>query len=102
MNHHKALGYVAPLLVLAAYCMRGMAALRIVGIASNLAFMAYGALAEIGPVLLLHAVLLPINVCRLVQTLRVGRREECANGPSYNPPPWRPSRAATTKIRFAC
>ena len=36
-------------------------------IASNIAFIAYGGLADVGPVLLLHVLLLPINVFRLVQ-----------------------------------
>jgi CRP/FNR family cyclic AMP-dependent transcriptional regulator len=39
--------------------------LRCVAIASNLAFIAYGALADLGPVLVLHLLLLPVNVGRL-------------------------------------
>ena len=70
MDAYEAIGYLASGLVLATFCMRGMVALRIVAITSNIAFFAYGALAEIGPVLLLHLVLLPINVWRLGQTLR--------------------------------
>jgi hypothetical protein len=59
--------------VLAAFCMRDMAALRLLAIASNLAFIAYGALAGLGPVLLLHLVLLPVNVCRLCGSRRLSR-----------------------------
>lgn len=69
MNTHEAIGYLASLLVLATFCMHGMVALRLVAIASNIAFFAYGALAGIGPVLMLHLVLLPINVWRLIQAL---------------------------------
>jgi hypothetical protein len=58
-------GYLASALVLATFCMRDMVALRWMAIASNLAFIAYGALAELGPVLVLHLLLLPINVLRL-------------------------------------
>lgn len=61
------LGYVASLLVLLTFCMRGMVALRVLAIASNLAFIGYAALAGIHPVLLLHAALLPMNAWRLVE-----------------------------------
>lgn len=69
MTAHEAIGYLASLLVLATFCMRGMVALRLVAIASNLAFFAYGALAEIGPILMLHFVLLPTNIWRLIQAV---------------------------------
>jgi hypothetical protein len=65
MNVIQLIGYSASALVLATFCMRDMAALRCVAIASNLAFIAYGALADIGPVLVLHLLLLPVNVVRL-------------------------------------
>jgi hypothetical protein len=61
------LGWLAAGLVLATFCMRGMAALRLTAIASNLAFMAYGASSGIAPVLTLHALLLPLNLLRLCQ-----------------------------------
>lgn len=67
MDLQDAVGYLASALVLATFCMRDMAALRVLAIASNLAFIAYGALAGIGPVLLLHALLLPLNAVRLAQ-----------------------------------
>ena len=65
MSAIEATGYLASALVLAAFCMRDMVALRCTAIASNLAFIAYGALAGLGPVLVLHLLLLPINVLRL-------------------------------------
>lgn len=61
------LGYAAGALVLAAFGMRDMRALRLTAIASNLAFAAYGAWAGIEPVLVLHALLLPLNLLRLAQ-----------------------------------
>jgi CRP/FNR family transcriptional regulator, cyclic AMP receptor protein len=67
-------GYLASLLVLTAFCMRGIVSLRVAAIASNLAFIVYAALSGIEPVLLLHALLLPVNVYRLVQALRLERR----------------------------
>jgi hypothetical protein len=58
-------GYAAALAVLATFLMRSMVPLRLVAILSNLLFLAYGYLAHIHPVLLLHAALLPINIARL-------------------------------------
>jgi CRP/FNR family transcriptional regulator, cyclic AMP receptor protein len=60
------IGYLASALVLATFSMRGMVALRCMAIASNLAFIAYGALAGLAPVLVLHLLLLPVNVQRLM------------------------------------
>ena len=77
MNPHEVIGYLASLLVLATFCMRDMVSLRLVAIASNVAFMAYGALAEIGPVLMLHCVLLPTNVWRLIQTVQDEQAKGC-------------------------
>src|SRR5499433_1072462 len=60
-------GFAAAGLVLATFCMRSMSALRWVAIASNVAFIAYGYLGNLAPVLLLHVLLLPVNICRLAQ-----------------------------------
>lgn len=65
MSRTDLIGYLASALVLAAFCMRDMVALRWMAIASNVAFIVYGALADLGPVLVLHLLLLPINVLRL-------------------------------------
>ena len=67
-----AIGFAAAGLVLATFCARSMHALRWVAIASNLAFIAYGYLGHLAPVLLLHMLLLPVNVYRLAQ-LRSGQ-----------------------------
>jgi hypothetical protein len=72
------LGYAAAGLVLTTFCMRDMTALRCMAIASNLAFIAYGALAGLGPVLGLHLLLLPVNVLRLVDAGRCTRRDAAA------------------------
>ncbi len=60
-------GYVAASLVLATFCMRSMGALRLIALISNFAFIAYGYLAGLMPVLILHVVLLPVNAFRLLQ-----------------------------------
>lgn len=81
MNAYEPIGYLASLLVLATFSMRDMVSLRVVAIASNIAFIAYGALAEISPVLLLHVVLLPVNMLRLAESVRsvLRCRAEAAN-----------------------
>ena len=47
-------------------CCQGRA-LRLCALAANSAFIAYGAMAHLWPVLALHAVLVPINAWRLSQ-----------------------------------
>jgi hypothetical protein len=61
------IGYAASALVLLAFSLRSLVALRGVAIASNVAFIAYASAAHLQPVLVLHAALLPINVWRLGQ-----------------------------------
>ena len=61
------IGYVASALVLAAFSMRSMRWLRVTAIASNVAFIAYAAVGRMPPILILHSVLLPMNIVRLVQ-----------------------------------
>lgn len=60
-------GFVAASLVLATFSLRSMSALRYTAIVSNIAFIAYGYLGELMPILLLHGLLLPMNVLRLAQ-----------------------------------
>jgi hypothetical protein len=64
-----ALGYAASASVLATFCMNRMVPLRVVAICSNVLFAAFGGLAHINPVLVLHVILLPINTVRLIQVL---------------------------------
>jgi CRP/FNR family transcriptional regulator, cyclic AMP receptor protein len=65
------LGFLAAGLVLATFCMKRLVPLRAVAIASNLAFILYGYSAGIKPVLVLHLILLPVNLFRLLQALPV-------------------------------
>jgi CRP/FNR family cyclic AMP-dependent transcriptional regulator len=67
-NHlFGAIGYVASALVLATFSMKSLRSLRITAIASNLAFIAYAALGNMPPILILHTILLPLNIVRLIQ-----------------------------------
>jgi hypothetical protein len=69
----EVVGYAAASAVLASFLMRSMVPLRLVAILSNILFLSYGYLADIAPVLVLHAALLPINVARLAITQRDGK-----------------------------
>jgi hypothetical protein len=59
------LGYAASCAVLLTFLMRDMVSLRLVAILSNILFVAFAYTQHIHPVLLLHAVLLPVNLWRL-------------------------------------
>ena len=63
-------GFFAGSLVLATFCMRTMLWLRTIAIVSNIAFISYGVLAELTPIYVLHALLLPMNLMRFVEHIR--------------------------------
>jgi hypothetical protein len=74
MQWIEAFGYVGALMTLATFSMKTMLHLRMVGIVANLAFITYGVLDHVYPVLLLHMTLLPLNVWRLWQLLQMTRQ----------------------------
>jgi CRP/FNR family cyclic AMP-dependent transcriptional regulator len=67
MSWLEAVGYLASILVLCTFYMKTMLPLRGCAIASNLAFITYGFFGGIYPVLVLHLVLLPLNIKRLLE-----------------------------------
>ena len=70
----EAMGFFASALVLLTFTMKDMRMLRIIAIFSNVAFIAYGALDWLPPVLCLHLLLLPLNLLRLKEVLnRAGK-----------------------------
>jgi CRP/FNR family transcriptional regulator, cyclic AMP receptor protein len=71
MNLPEIVGYIAAGLVLATFSMRTMIPLRLLGISSNVAFIAYGLMASLAPVVALHAILLPLNIYRFVEMRRL-------------------------------
>jgi len=73
MNWLNFLGYAASATVFVTFCMKTMIPLRMLAIASNVLFCAYGYLDHIYPVLILHLALLPINTIRLIQIQRLIR-----------------------------
>jgi len=63
-------GCVASTLVLFTFVAKDMRLLRTVAILSNLAFITYGTIEWLPPVLFLHMVLLPLNAVRLAEIAR--------------------------------
>ena len=78
MSWVEAAGYFASALVFTTFCMKTMIPLRLAAIGSNVAFIAYGIAGHIYPVLMLHAVLFPLNLWRTVEMMRLVRRVEAA------------------------
>lgn len=70
MHWADLLGYLASGLVVLTFYMDDMISLRIAAIFSNIAFLAYGISLGLGPVVLLHGILLPLNLWRLRQARR--------------------------------
>ena len=74
------LGYAAAASVLATFCMSTMVPLRVIAIGSNVLFASFGAFAHIYPVLVLHLILLPVNITRLIQIQRLIKGVRAAQG----------------------
>jgi CRP/FNR family transcriptional regulator, cyclic AMP receptor protein len=79
MDIGEPFGYVASLLVFAAFYTKSMVPLRIAAIASNVAFIVYGWIDGLAPILVLHSALLPLNVLRLVELRRIAVGVETAS-----------------------
>lgn len=78
MSWIEALGYLGALLTIGTYSMKTMIPLRVTGICANSIFIVYGILAPAYPQLFLHSVLLPLNIVRLVQMVRLVNKVESA------------------------
>jgi Cyclic nucleotide-binding domain len=69
MRLAEVVGYIAAALVFTTFSMKTMVPLRVVGICSNVFFIAYGYLNPAYPLLVLHCLLLPLNIYRLREML---------------------------------
>lgn len=69
------IGWLAAGLTLLTFSMKRMIGLRCIAISSNVAFISFGYLAGIMPVLVLHLCLLPCNIMRLRQ-IRAARARQ--------------------------
>jgi CRP/FNR family transcriptional regulator, cyclic AMP receptor protein len=68
------LGYAASVSVLASFCMSTMLPLRLLALTSNVFFTSYGFANHLYPVLILHVLLFPVNLVRLLQARRLQRQ----------------------------
>jgi CRP/FNR family transcriptional regulator, cyclic AMP receptor protein len=66
----ESIGYIASAVVLATFMTKDMRVLRLLAIFSNIAFISYGILDSLAPVVCLHITLLPLNAFRLWELRR--------------------------------
>jgi len=85
MEAADAIGYLASAFVLLSFLMTSMTRLRAAAILSNGAFIGYGMLAGLTPVLALHVVLLPINIWHLRRIRRLAASVERASSGDFDP-----------------
>ena len=78
MHTAELVGYLASALVFATFYMKTMMPLRAVAIASNVAFISYGYVGGMAPILILHVALLPLNLWRLHQTRQLVKKVRLA------------------------
>jgi CRP/FNR family transcriptional regulator, cyclic AMP receptor protein len=74
VNWLEVLGYVGGLLVFSTFYLKTMIRLRLVAIASNVVYVAYALMGHMVPILVLHILLLPLNIWRLVEVKRLIRK----------------------------
>lgn len=67
------MGYAASALVFLTFYMKEMVPLRAAALCSNVCFLVYGLSLKLGPVVALHAALIPINLLRLWQATSSGK-----------------------------
>jgi CRP/FNR family transcriptional regulator, cyclic AMP receptor protein len=105
MDWVNLLGYAAAASVLATFCMRTMIPLRILALVSNVLFCIYGYFDNLYPVLILHLILFPVNLYRLIQFQRLIRELHMVHPSDLSIESWLPHmrlrrmRAGETLIR---
>jgi CRP/FNR family transcriptional regulator, cyclic AMP receptor protein len=78
------LGYLGTAFTVASYSMRTIVPLRIAGIGSSFAFIAYALTIQSWPILLTELIILPLNLFRLWQVLRLIRELEAIPGREFS------------------
>jgi len=100
----EALGWAAALLTLLTFVSADMRRLRLLALAANAAFIAYGTAAELLPVMVLHLALVPVNLWRLNQSFGRGARTQPAHPAPVQrtgrrPSGWTPARRGALASR---
>ena len=85
MSLGELFGYIASVLVFTTFYMKTMVPLRLVAIASNVAFIIYALWGGLTPILILHVLLLPLNTLRLLQLRNLSRQIERAARETFSP-----------------
>jgi CRP/FNR family transcriptional regulator, cyclic AMP receptor protein len=81
MRSIELVGYAAAFLVIVSFYMKTMIPLRYVAIAGNVTYIFYGYTLGLHPMVLLHTVLVPLNIARLVQMKKLIRAvDEASRG----------------------
>ena len=92
-------GYLAAALVFLTFYMKTMVPLRVIGICSNCAFIIYGYLGGLYPVLILHLILLPLNSLRLREMLQLTQQVRDTTHRDLNVMDWLRPFAATRRVQ---
>jgi CRP/FNR family transcriptional regulator, cyclic AMP receptor protein len=79
MSLFDLIGYLASILAFCTFYLKTMIRLRVVALASNVVFILYGAMGHLLPIMVLHAMLLPLNAWRLIEVKQLIRKVR-ANG----------------------
>jgi hypothetical protein len=82
MTESDITGWIAAAATLLTFSMQAMVPLRLAAIFANMCFIAYGTIAGLIPIIVLHLVLLPCNLIRLMQALRTPDMRHHSDGPS--------------------
>lgn len=90
---------VAGAFVLVSTFVKTMIPLRWLAIGSNIGFVAYGAIHPSYPMLLLHAALLPINLYRLAEMMKLTRRVQAVKASGELSPIWLKPYMRAAKLR---
>ena len=64
------IGYIASSLVFATFYVKKILTLRLIAICSNIAFILYAFGCHLHPIFILHSLLLPLNIYRILELLR--------------------------------
>jgi CRP/FNR family transcriptional regulator, cyclic AMP receptor protein len=92
-------GYLAAALVFLTFYMKTMVPLRVIGICSNCAFIIYGYLGGLYPVLILHLILLPLNSLRLREMLQLTQQVRDTTHGDLNVMDWLKPFAAKRRVQ---
>lgn len=81
LDYLQLLGFLAAFLMFSTFYMKNMIPLRIIGMASNIAFIlfAFHSVPKVMPLVVLHSVLLPMNFFRLIQMLKLIKKVQAAS-----------------------